>query len=1074
MNNVNNFSNDQVIDISEEDVQSKDLENTTTHDGIGNDESRAPSLDTKPIVNYSEKKAYYCMGIDEIVVVLETDRKHGLSEEEANRRLKENGKNVLEQKASVNPFKILLRHIFNFMTLVLIVAMVVCFAVQHWIDGGVIAFIVLFNIVVGFCQEYRSEKSMEALQKMQNIEANVIRNGQFLKIPAADVVVGDLVVISEGNQVPADLRIIQISGLECEEAILTGESEPIPKTIDTLTKVDVPLGDRTNMAFSGTLCSKGKGTGLVVATGMECELGAIAKTLNKTTKNMSKLQKRMTWFSFFLVVAAVICVGLIILGAALHKTFPIFPDALQAGISTAIAIVPEGLMPVLTLTMTYGVMKMAKQRAIVRKLDALESLGNITDICSDKTGTLTEGKMTLTNIWLSNDDKYSVTGTGIRPKGYILDQRNNVVASYPENLKLLPYVSSLCNAAVISKTDVVHDENDKSHPTKRKQKDNEAHDEQKVGKWSAIGSPTEVALQVFAHKAKMDKKKLKRIKFKEMMVEYPFDSTVKRMTVVYSTTKKRTAASSAVSSDDIRIDHHGGELFVFSKGAPERILPICTNSISNSGGDTEPLDEIKLSEISMQNELLASEGMRVLALAYRKVRYEDENVWNKREEAEKDLTFIGLVGIKDPPRNGVASSIQVCHQAGIVVRMITGDHKLTATSIAKQIGIIKNEFHESLVMTAQEFDKLSDDDLKKMEYLPLVIARCSPESKVKMVNALHARKKYIAMTGDGVNDAASILKADVGIAMGINGSDVTKQAADIILTDDDFGTIVIAVREGRRIFANIRKFIMHLLSGNVAESIVLVIGVLAGLRIPLNPLQILWANLVTTTGPAIGLSIEPVQKGIMDRKQRKINETLFSWEAIADIFIYGICIGGLSLMNYLLVLMYQMREHIEATSVTFATLTILLLFHAYNCRHLRRPFFVDSFYTAYFLHCSIIVGFLLLLFTIYVPFVNTEIFHQVPMPAQDWLLVLLALAGFVFIAEVYKAIKRLSIIAYRKIRQPNYHSPLIDVVPVEKEEALTEDTITITEFRSEVTFENLRGVQSSLTQENFNVPEERV
>lgn len=772
-----------------------------------------------------------------------------MTETQARERLARLGPNKLKDDGGIKLHLIILRHVFAFMNFVLFAAMAISLVVQQWIDAGVVAFVILLNLVIGIFQEVRAEQAMEALKKMSGSSARVVRDGgTVVTIPAAEVVVGDIVHLVEGDSVPADLRIVAVNGLECDEAILTGESVPVSKRTDVIDRPDTPLGDRKNMAFSGTTVSKGKGQGIVVATGIDTEIGAIAKSLSRAKKQKPKLQKRMDMLGFALVVMAVICIGLVIVAFAIHRPHEVWPKSLQSGVTTAVAIIPEGLVPVLTLTMTYGVQKMAKKNALVRKLTALESLGNVNNICSDKTGTLTLGKMTATDLWIAGE-LFTITGSGINPKGKFVDSNGVIVNLFGPLLKLAITVASLCNTASVTKKEpdaaVIPITNGSDAKTTKKKKKGKKEDIAAQGKWATSGSPTEVALQVMAMKAKMGRRAM-RSEYEHQVAEFPFDSTIKRMSIVF----KRSANDT--------------EALMFTKGAPERVLELCTAYISdNDGTELEMTDQFS-KQIRRTNEDMASRGLRVLCLAYRKLDLPTENSVKiedpkddsedatglVRELVEQDLVFVGLVGIRDPPRADVPDAVMSCHKAGIEVHMLTGDHPSTAVAIAKQIGILTDEeaMDPELVMAAPDFDKLSNEELKQRNRLPLVVARCSPETKVKMVKALHDRKRYVAMTGDGVNDSPALKTADVGIAMGINGSEVTKQASDIVLLDDSFSTIVRAIREGRRTFSSIRKFVIHLLSGNVAESLVLVLAILVGLKPPINPTQVLWLNMITGTG----------------------------------------------------------------------------------------------------------------------------------------------------------------------------------------------------------------------------------
>lgn len=617
--------------------------------------------------------------------------------------------------------------------------------------------------------------------------------------------------------------------------------------------------------------------------------------------------------------------------------------------------------------------------------------------------------MVATHLWvpdqggtIENGRLLTVTGVALEPVGSFMENDRELDANAVGAIPLLAVlVGSLCNNSSIA----LKEEED----SKSKEPPN--------AEWVGAGSPTEVALIVLAHKMKMDKSTL--AKEWTLLQEFPFDSKVKRMSVLYEYNR--------ADDESARKDVKGKEkeipqqLFVFTKGATEVILSLCNEVIEGTPNSPKefpshrPLSDQDVRTIHSTVEKLAAEGLRVLCLAYQRtppsVFSKDSNTRLKahtRDVVEKELCFVGLVGIADPPRKAVPRSIEICHEAGIVVHMVTGDHRSTALAIARQIGIfppdLPPEKYDSYVTTAVEFDSSSEKELKTMD-LPLVIARCSPESKVRMVQALHARGKYVAMLGDGVNDSPAIKIADVGVAMGKNGSDVTKEAADIIVTDDNFATIVTAVSEGRRIFANIRKFIIHLLSSNVAEVIILVLGVLSSLPPPLSPLQVLWANMVTSTPPALALGTTPASPHLMDKTRRKIDERLWTTEAIVDCFVYGIIMGGLNLACFVISYLALENSLRRSQSVSFVTLTFLLLFQAYNCRVLHSSFLSRNFLRSYYLHVAVLFGVASIFLTLYIPVIETEAFHHERPDWKSWLLILGATLVFIVLSELWKLLK---------------------------------------------------------------------
>lgn len=777
---------------------------------------------------------------EDVCKALGSDLDRGISNADAAKLLKKYGRNELRGQAGVNPWKILMRQVANGLTAVLMLAMIVSFAVQDYAEGGVLVLVIAFNTIVGFFQEYRAEKTMDALRKMASPSAKVIRDGAQHRISSSEVVPGDLMTFEVGDIIPADCRLVEVLNLEVDEALLTGEAVPSLKTVEPIAgKAGVTIGDRTNMCYSSTTVVKGRGKGIVVSTGMSTEIGKISKAINETPTQATPMQKKLNLMAYVLLFCALI-LALIVFAV---NQFRFNTEIIIYAIALSIAIIPEGLIAVITIVQALGVRRMALQHALVRKLVALESLQAVTNICSDKTGTLTQGKMVVTNVWLpGHDAEYTVGGQAYETEGELYSQDRIVpreAALQDVNFRTLVECCALCNTANIVEAS-----------------------EGKV--W---GDPTEIALQVFAYKMRMGKPMLRKIK--EPVEEFPFSSDTKRMSMVCQEPDKNF-------------------LDVYTKGA-EVVLTICDNVMDRTS-DLRGIsgDEEFMKLVARQQEAMAKQGLRVLTIAYRRVSEKEFGKplanW-ERTEVERGLTFLGLVGIRDTPRSESEISIRQCHRAGISVHMLTGDHKATALSIAKEVGILepvtgsKRAMDASAVvpisqsvMTATEFDALSEKEVDELDELPLVIARCTPATKVRMIDALHRQNNFVAMTGDGVNDAPSLKKADVGIAMGA-GSDVAKTSSDIVLTDNNFATIVHAVAEGRRIFSNIRKFVLHLLSTNVGQVIVLLVGLAfkdaEGTSVfPLSPVQILFLNLVTGTPPAMALGIERASSTIMQVSEK--------------------------------------------------------------------------------------------------------------------------------------------------------------------------------------------------------------
>ncbi|KAK3845726.1 MAG: P-type II D ATPase [Linnemannia gamsii] len=816
-------------------------------------------------------------------------------------------------------------------------------------------------------------------------------------------------LFEDGDVIGADCRLFEVFNLETDEALLTGESLPVQKNLDLIKSAEQSLGDRLNVVFASTTVVKGRAKGIVTGTGMNTQIGQIATTLmNVDTNELTPLQKRLNKMAYFIMVAAIV---LVIVVFGVHK-FRYSNEIAIYAISVAISMIPQGLVAIVTLTMAFGVSRMARAKAIVRRLSSLESLGAVTNICSDKTGTLTQSKMVAVRMWFPGDGYYRISGTGFIPEGEIFRQGESItsephqdeqvtLATGSDQLLRAIQASALCNMAELRRT---------NHP--------ETH-----GEWTAIGDPTEIALQVLAHKAGMPKPELVENGF-ELIAEFPFDSSVKRMSVLYRT------------PDD------AGEYLIFTKGATERILGCCSHYRE---GDAElPLNseksdsiQVDFSSVIMDKvDALAEQGLRVLSLSYRKFRPTpgvDLVHGLERDEVESDLVFLGLVGIYDPPRAESLPAVMKCYEAGIRVHMLTGDHPSTAAAIAKEVAIIPADTdvkNSSMVMSADKFDAMSDEEVDRLVELPRVVARCSPNTKVKMIAALHRRNLFAAMTGDGVNDSPSLKAANVGIAMGQSGSDVAKQAADIVLTDDNFATIVEAIAEGRRMFFNIQKFVQHLMSGNIATILVLVVALAIkdgqdDSVFPLSAAAILFMNLCYSSPPAIGLGLEPASETNMKEPPRTSKQGLFSFEVLMDMFVYGIAMAVLSFVPFVLVLFVfedgQLGKKcnvgynescdsvFRARATCYATLTFLILSHAINCRDIRKSGWQWSrLKTAHqnkTLWLSIVIGAMILFPVIYVPGVNKNVFKHLGI-SYEWGLVFAALAIYTAFVEIYKFVKR--------------------------------------------------------------------
>lgn len=834
----------------------------------------------------------------EEVLKLQHSSPTGLTNSVAQQKLQSEGRNELKTKKKKSPLFIFLQQFLNVMILVLIVGAVVSGIVGELSDTIVILVIILLNAVIGFVQEYRAEKAMEALGKLAVPTTKVIRDGKPTDIPSPELVKGDLVLLEAGAAVPADLRLMEVHSLKIEEAGLTGESQPVDKTTDPLDDKSLPLGDRTNMAFSGTNVTNGRAQGVVVATGMDTELGKIAGMLQEEGSE-TPLQKRMGDFGRRLTIIILVLCGVLFLAGYLRGEE--IGNMLLTSISLAVAAIPEALPAVITVSLALGAGRLAKRNTLVRKLYAVETLGSVTYICTDKTGTLTKNKMEVVDLWVINE----------------ADQMRMV-------------------QAMALNQDV-------------KKQDN-----------ILTGDPTEVAILNYAQTQesfdKQWRQKNKRVH------ELPFDSDRKAMTTIHE---------------------YDGKFLVISKGAAESIAQI------SIGDDTI---------IKEQEERMAQEGMRVLGFATKVLDTLPANI--TIETIEKDLDFLGLVGLIDPPREEAKKAIHECKSAGIVPVMITGDHPLTAASIAREIGILDND--QQKVITGKELAAMSEKKFAKEVLNIRVYARVSPEQKLNIVKALQNRDQFVSMTGDGVNDAPSLKRANIGIAMGITGTDVTKEAAHMILLDDNFATIIKAVREGRRIYDNITKFIKYIMTGNAAEIWSIFLAPLIGLPIPLLPVHILWVNLVTDGLPALALAAEPAEKGIMSHPPRDPKESIFAKGVGRHIIWVGILVGLLTVGTQ----WYEINSGADHwQTIVFTVLCLSQLWHVMAVRSHKESLFSQGLLGNKTLLGAVLLTIALQMAVIYVPFLN-DFFHTQPLTLEE-LAVAFGVSSITFWAvEVEKTFKR--------------------------------------------------------------------
>jgi len=908
-----------------------------------------------------EKKPWHALSAEEALQDLHSDGHRGLESGEAARRLELVGPNELVVKKKVSPLAIFLAQFKDFMVLVLIGATIVSGILGEYADALTILAIIFINALLGFIQEYKAEQSLEALKRMIAPEANVIRGGVVLRIPAGELVPGDLVVLNTGDIVPADLRLLEATQLEASEAALTGESLPVKKKADLVLSDKAPLGDRKNMCFMGTVITRGKGLALVVDTGMQTEMGQIAGYIQQVGNEETPLQKRLEqlgrWLvAFCLAIVGVVVVAGVLRGEPLHRMF-------LTGVSLAVAAIPEGLPAIVTIALAIGVQKMVKRRAIVRALPAVETLGCATVICSDKTGTLTHNEMTVRQYFVGGD-YLQFTGEGYDPTGKVVHPaRDRADKELKSGMEWAFKIAALCNNSVLQREKMgiggLFRNNGKSVS------------------WGIMGDPTEGALLVSAAKGGFWREDLE--KREKRVLEIPFDSDRKRMSVVYASEKQGTKT-------------------LYCKGAPDVLLNLCSSIYWQ--GKIVPLTPELKARVLEANDQMAGQALRVLALAARELP-RDANLENE-VELEQGLTFFGLAGMIDPPRPSAVQAVRTCRRAGIKTVMITGDHLKTAVAVAKEMKIISGE--KQKVLSGSDLDNLSDAQLANLVNDVAVYARVSPKHKLRIVKALKNKGHIVAMTGDGVNDAPAVKEADIGISMGITGTDVTKEASSLILGDDDFATIVAAVEEGRIIYDNIRKFIRYLLSCNVGEVLTMFLATIMGLPLPLLPIQILWMNLVTDGLPAMALGLDPGDPDIMDRQPRHPKESIFAHGLIRRIIVRGTLIAVITLTVYVLGFLMGGEDLKLARTMAFCTIIFSQFFHVFGCRSERYSIFQLGLFSNPYLVGAVGISMTMQMSVIYVPFLR-NIFQTVPLGLEHWSLIILMTAGTSLLQGFYRTVK---------------------------------------------------------------------
>ncbi|WP_127477026.1 cation-transporting P-type ATPase [Sulfurivermis fontis] len=866
-------------------------------------------------------------------------RPEGLGDEEIARRLQRYGPNHLPQPRRRSAFMRLLLQFHNILIYVLLLAAVVTALLGHWVDTAVIIGVVVINALIGFLQEGKAEKALDAIRSMLSQKAMVLRDGHRREIPAEELVPGDIVLLQSGDKVPADLRLIKVRNLQIEEAALTGESVPVEKAVEPVA-ADAELGDRTSMAYSSTLVTYGQGTGVVVATGGHTEIGRISAMLTEVETLTTPLLRQVDRFGRLLslwiaaIAAATFAVGVVIYSQSAEQVF-------MAAVGLAVAAIPEGLPAIITITLAIGVQRMAARNAIIRRLPAVETLGSVSVICSDKTGTLTRNEMTVKNV-VTQHRTYDVSGVGYDPHGSFSRGDEEVT---PEQR---PTLYEICRAAVLCNDATLKEEN---------------------GHYHLQGDPTEGALLTLGLKACLDPATLQKEFPRTDAI--PFESEHRFMATLHH--------------------DHAGNGFILLKGAPERVLTACNSQ--RMDGDAQPLDVAYWHE---RIDELAARGQRILAIATKPTDND-----GRREltfaEVEGGLTLLGLVGLIDPPREEAIRAVAKCRAAGIRVKMITGDHAVTARAIGAQMGIGDG----TRALTGKEIEQLDEAALRRAVLDTDVFARASPEHKLRLVEALQAEGKIIAMTGDGVNDAPALKRADVGVAMGVTGTEAAKEAAEMVLTDDNFASIAHAVEEGRTVYDNIRKSIMFILPTNGGQAFTIVAAILLGRSLPISPLQILWVNMVTAVTLALALAFEPPEPNVMRRPPRKAAEPLLSrFLAWRILFVSTILVAG----TFGLFLWH--RTHgtplEEARTIAVNTLVMFEVFYIFSSRYILEPSLSRDalFGNRYVLIAVALVLTLQLLFT-YAPPMQ-HLFHTVPLRADTWLQIVLIAATVFPLVELEK------------------------------------------------------------------------
>ncbi|MFD2742864.1 MULTISPECIES: cation-transporting P-type ATPase [Sphingobacterium] len=865
----------------------------------------------------AKSEYWHAQDVDTVLTKLGADSLEGLKKATVDKLLEKHGRNELPQKKKESTFIRFIKHFHDVLIYVLLAAAVVTTILGHYTDTIVIILVAIINAAIGFVQEGKAEKALESIKGILSLKATVLRDGKREEIDATEVVLGDIVLLSAGDKVPADLRLFESDNLKIEESALTGESESSEKNTEPLEE-DIDLGDRNNMAYTSTTVTNGTGKGVVTAIGKNTEIGKINQMMSDVTQLTTPLLRQTAQFGKTIALATLVLAAATFAYGYYLRDYDT-EELLMSVIGLAVAAIPEGLPAILSIILAIGVQNLAKRNAIVRNLPSVETLGSVSVICSDKTGTLTRNEMTVKNLVLT-DEQYEVTGIGYSPEeGEIQQNEKTVKVEEEDNLQELLRCIYICNEASL--------------------------DQDKNGEWSIKGDPTEGALVTVYEKSGLEKEKPKR----ESTI--PFDSDYKYMATL-------------IEQD--------GEGVVYVKGAPDRLIEMANKQL---GKDGEEID-MDASYWEKQVSALAKEGKRLIAAAYKKMPSSGSKI--DHDEVEDGLVMIGLAGIIDPPRDEAIEAIKVCSDAGIRVKMITGDHVDTAKAIGKEMGIGDGE----KACRGADLEKMNDEEMRNAVKEYDIFARTSPEHKLRLVEALQAEGRICAMTGDGVNDAPALKKADVGIAMGIKGTEVTKDASQMVLADDNFRTIVDAVEEGRRIYDNLKKTILFILPTNGAESLLIMASILFGYIMPMTPLQILWVNMVTSVTVSLALAFEDMEIGTMKRPPRKEKEPLLSGYFIWRILFVSVLIGGgtLYLVQHLSA---QGVENGTIRTITMQTIVIAQLFHLFNCRSIHGTAFDSKFFTNKAIYIVAVILFVLQAAITYLPFMN-EVFDTKPLALSFW------------------------------------------------------------------------------------------